>query len=426
MTSGTPIRNPGGAPIRNPESCRPYRLRSLMRSYGLRQRDIRIEQPAGFGRAGVMSAATFSLLVNRHIWPKSPTRDCIEASVREALQKAGANDDEIAGAWEIDHTFDPTDDKAIPRTSYAYQKPSAPAVPVPESDPFQFPEPEMLSATARQTFNITRHPFLDDIQGPQDLFLSKDQRYIRESMYQAAKHGGFLAVIGESGSGKSTLRRDLLERIRRDNESIVIIQPQTVDKTELTSEHICDAIVSDLSIESPKLSKEAKARHAKRILSDSARAGNANVLIIEEAHDLKISTLKFLKRFWELEDGFKKLLGIILVGQPELGKMLNERTNYAAREVIRRCEVAHLNPLNGNLEDYLTLKFKRVGMKLDEVFAGNAFDAIRARLTFRAQGSNEVESHVYPLVVHNLVITCLNRAADLGMDRIDADLVGKV
>lgn len=284
----------------------------------------------------------------------------------------------------------------------------------------------MLSANAREAFGITRHPFQDDVQCSKDLFLSLAQRYIRESMYQAVKHGGFLAVVGESGSGKSTLRRDLIERIRRDNEPIIILQPQTIDKKVLTAAHICDAIITDLSTEKPRIGMEAKARQVQRILASSARGGNSHGLIIEEAHDLSVPTLKYLKRFWELEDGFKKLLGIVLIGQPELGDVLDERKNYAAREVIRRCEVARLKSLNGDLEKYLELKLTRVGLKMEDVFEKNAFDAIRSRLTRKRQGSNELEVNVYPLIVNNLVINCMNRAAELGMARIDADLISKV
>jgi type II secretory pathway predicted ATPase ExeA len=44
-----------------------------------------------------------------------------------------------------------------------------------------------------------------------------------------------------------------------------------------------------------------------KILTNSSRAGYSHVLMIEEAHDLAVTTLKYLKRFWELEDGYKKL-----------------------------------------------------------------------------------------------------------------------
>lgn len=205
-----------------------------------------------------------------------------------------------------------------------------------------------------------------------------------------------------------------------------MIQPQNFDKTTLTAAHICDAIVADMSLEAPKLSLEAKARQVQRILAESSRAGTTHALMIEEAHDLNVSTLKYLKRFWEMEDGFRKLLGIILVGQPELGHKLDEQRNPGAREVIRRCEVAHLKPLNGNLEDYLRLKLKRIGSAPEALFEPDAYDAIRARLTQRDQRTGEVTSQLYPLVVQNLVVKCLNQAVELGLTKISAQLVGRV
>ncbi len=280
----------------------------------------------------------------------------------------------------------------------------------------------MLSRQAIDHFGLTGHPFQDDVQGPDDVFLSTEQRYIRETLWYGARNAGFIAVVGESGSGKTTLRRDLIERITREDEAITVIQPQTVDKTCLSAGHICDAIIHDMSSETPKQSLEAKARQVRRILVDSSRAGNRHVLIIEEAHDLRVQTLKYLKRFAELEDGFRKLLGIILVGQPELGLKLDERRNFEAREVIRRCEVATLEPLNGNLRDYLALKFRRVGCDIDRVLATDAFDAIRDRLTLAARG-RVGESYCYPLVVHNLLARAMNNAADLGYAYIDAEQI---
>ena len=175
-----------------------------------------------------------------------------------------------------------------------------------------------------------------------------------------------------------------------------------------------------------KQSLEAKGRQLTRLLTGGSRAGNAHVLIIEEAHDLTIPVLKYLKRFWELEDGFKKLLAIILIGQPELKDKLDLRVNWEAREVINRCEIAELLPLNGDMEKYLELKFKRVGKKLTEVFNKEAFDAIRDRLTLKRRGTSNTESMHYPLVVNNTVVKAMNLAADIGAPKIDADIIKEV
>ena len=399
----------------------PYRLHTLLRQERIPLAELRALLPveAGSNRGQPMAANVFSQLLVQRRWPKSTAAQTIVDRTAEFLRERGFSKADIASAWKVDG--DQVDaGPPLDREPQAVRTPAAP------QDTFQLPEAEMLSQTARERFGIARHPFVDDVQGPQDVYLSKDQIYIRESMYYAAKHGGFVAVIGESGSGKSTLRRDLLERIKRDEEPIIAINPQTIDKRVLTAAHICDAIIADLSTEAPRLSLEAKARQVQRILASSARTGVSHVLIIEEAHDLSVATLKYLKRFWELEDGFKKLLGIILIGQPELGDRLDERRNYDAREVIRRCEVARLKPLNGNLEEYLALKLKRVGVRPEDLFEKDAFDAIRARLTRRRHGTNEVESQLYPLVVQNLVVRCLNQCIELGFPKISAKLVERV
>lgn len=412
-----------GRALSSKESTAPFRLRAILLSHRIEQKDLRrrLRFTAGKRAGQELAATTLSTLITRREWPVTIEPDSIKQATEQLLRERGVSEEEIQTAWDIDGEVDAQAESSKPRKSTWSNANSEPDEP-----PFDLPESEMLSPATREHFGLPRHPFMDDVQGPQDVYLSKEQRYIRESMYYASKHAGLLAIIGESGSGKSTLRRDLVDRIRRDNEPITIIQPQTVDKTQLTASHICDAIIADLSQDKPKLSLEAKARQIQRILTDSARVGNNHVLIIEEAHDLSNATLKYLKRFWEMEDGFKKLIGIVIVGQPELSDRLNEQRNPDLREFIRRCEVATLKSLNGNLEEYLTLKFKRVGRVLDDIFEKDAFDAIRARLTRRRPNSPQVESHLYPLVVQNLIVKAMNQCVELGLAKISGELVGRV
>jgi type II secretory pathway predicted ATPase ExeA len=175
--------------------------------------------------------------------------------------------------------------------------------------------------------------------------------------------------------------------------------------------------------EKPKATLEAKGRQLHKLLRDSRRSGFSHVLIIEEAHGLAVPTLKHLKRFFELEDGFKKLISIVLIGQTELKNKLSERAPDV-REVVQRCEVVELPPLDSQLESYLRFKFERVGKALDSVFEKDAFDAIRGRLIFtKSNKERETISLMYPLMVNNLVTTALNSAAALGFPKISADLI---
>lgn len=368
-----------------------------------------------------MASTTLSLLLTQQVWPTTLPRADIETAVAGLLAERGVPQEEIETAWDIG-AADAQDRSHSPRAD----RPNANSNPVGAA--YEPQETEMLSASAREHFKLPSHPFIDDVQGPADVYLSRDQRYIRESMYYAAKHAGYLAVIGDSGSGKSTLRRDLLDRIGRENQRILVIQPKTIDKRALTAAHICDAIVADLSREAPKLTLEAKARQVERILTSSSRAGNTHVIVIEEAHDLTIPAIKYTKRFWELEDGFKRLTGIILIGQTELDELLDEQLHPELREVVRRCEKAYIRSLDEHLEDYLQLKFKRLGLPVSDVIAPDAYDAIRQRLTRTRvkSGKREVYSEVLPLVVHNLLVRAMNAAVEIGMPRVDAALIGRI
>ncbi len=415
-------------PRSSDESRSPYRLDAILRKYGISQMDLcrAVTFETGRRAGQPLASSTISALIIRRVWPRTASVDGIKRQVEAYLATRNVSAADIAQIW-----IAPDGEQDAPPVDRSLLRPDLtpalnPATPAAPHDDFALPEAEMLTPNARAHFNIARHPFIDDVQSAADVYLSKDQRYIRESMYYAAKHGGFVAIIGESGSGKSTLRRDLAERIRVNAEPITVIQPQCIDKCALNAAHICDAIIADISTEKPKQSLEAKARQIQRILAASARTGASHVLIIEEAHDLAITTLKYLKRFWELEDGFRKLVGIVLIGQPELADKLDEQRNPDAREVIRRIEVARLKPLNGNLEEYLALKFKRVGLALDDVFEKDAYDAIRTRLTRRRPNTTSVESHLYPLTVHNAICKALNAAAELGLPKVSAELIGKV
>lgn len=365
-----------------------------------------------------LSEAAASLLINWNTWPKNTPPESIKQQTEAWLLANGVPQEELTGLWSVD-----------PADRYRGRHPdgvhigqgSGPRLKLvpPEFEPM---EVAMLSPAAKRHFKLFRDPFQDDVNGPDDVYFSAEQRYVMEAMWQTAKHGGFIAVAGESGSGKSTLRKMLVERMR--GQPIRMIFPRAVDKTRLTTGNICKAIINDIAPgETAKSDLEAQARQVEKLLLASARADYSHVLVIEEAHDLTISTLKYLKRFYELEDGFRKLLSIILIGQPELKDKLDERRHPEAREVIRRCEIAELLPLNSNLEEYLAHKLKRISADPAAIFAADAYDAIRARWTKSKSGSKDVLSQLYPLVVNNTVTRAMNRAAEIGVPLITGDLI---
>lgn len=292
---------------------------------------------------------------------------------------------------------------------------------------------QTLTPQARKHFSLFRDPFSEEsMQSADDVFMTSDIRYVRESLWAAARFGGFAAVVGESGAGKSTLRRDLLERIARENEQVIVIEPYVLGMEDndrkgktLKAGSIAEACVSTVNpLDRPKSSPEARYRQLHRILRDSSRAGNRHLLVIEEAHGLPLPTLKHLKRFWELEDGFRKLLGIVLIGQPELRMKLSE-TNPEVREVTQRIELIELLPLGDDLEAYLKHKFQRVGIDVGNIINADGVAAMRGRMTVDA-GKRGTVSLLYPLAVNNFLTAAMNMAAGLGVPVVNASVVKEV
>jgi type II secretory pathway predicted ATPase ExeA len=148
--------------------------------------------------------------------------------------------------------------------------------------------------------------------------------------------------------------------------------------------------------------------------------------MIEEAHDLSIQTLKYLKRFWEMEDGFKKLLAIVLIGQVEMKAKLDESRNWEAREIIRRMEILELEPLDGkDIGEYLNLKFRRLNKERNSVFTDDACEALARKLQ-RQTRNGIVYSVAYPLLINNWARKAMNLAASIKVKLVDADVVNSL
>ncbi|MBB4845013.1 type II secretory pathway predicted ATPase ExeA [Paucibacter oligotrophus] len=291
---------------------------------------------------------------------------------------------------------------------------------------------QSLTPEAREHFRLPRSPFVDDVQTPDDVFQSPSVRYVRAALMDAANHHGFIAVVGESGAGKSTLAEDLEERIKAAGREVLVIRPYVLAMEQndakgktLKSSHIAEAIAAALDPQlKVKSSPEARFAQVHALLKASRRAGRRHLLLIEEAHCLPTATLKHLKRFLELKDGMQRLLGVALIAQPELRDRLGSQ-NAEVREVMQRCEIVELSPLDADLEGYLRHKFARFDLKFEDVFAADAADAIRARLVHMPRGGKlgDARSICHPLVVNNLVSRAMNAAARAAWPQVDAQVI---
>jgi type II secretory pathway predicted ATPase ExeA len=287
-----------------------------------------------------------------------------------------------------------------------------------------------MSEKTRRHFGLSRDPF-GELDSAEDLYVSPDIRYVREALLTTAEHGGFMAVIGESGSGKSTLREDLLDRIARDQRPIDVVEPYVIGMEQVEARgtvlrvgHIASAIVRTLAPqESLRQDPDARVAQVHRVLRGRYEAGRRVVLVIEEAHAMPQPTLRHLKRLRELKQGFRSLLSVILIGQPELHLRLSE-SDPSVREVVQRVEIVTLDPLN-DPAPYLSHRLRRIGVDLGQIAEPAAMEAIRSRLVIERRGRPGAErvSLLHPLAIGNLFSAAANLAAEVGAPKITADAV---
>ncbi len=381
----------------------PIKLQEVLKKYGISQRtackDLGINQ------------STFNQTCKKGYIPGHTEDDWMQyrLKIEQYLYGCGVLVELIEQIWEPTSERGPMPDKRIKQRDYIDW------------------EVEMVTHETMKHFKIFRNPFLADIQSKKDVYLSQQHRYVKEAMLDAAYNGGFVAVVGEVGSGKTVMRELVFDQILRDDR-VTIIFPQAINKKRMTSYHIAEAIIRDVAVEvTSPASQELQGGLVKKLLLERFKAGRRFVLVLEEAHDMRLATIKELKRFLEMRDGLSPILGIILIGQPELREKFDERRSYDIREVIRRCVIADLEPFSEyDMEKYLTLKFKRIGSDLGKVISPDGLKALAERLIIRDRYGKLVESRIYPLLVNLYSSKAMNLAAEMGEELVNAEVVAAI
>lgn len=397
------------------------KLKKTLAACGRKQTDLA-------KRCGV-STATIAQIINHNKWPKHKPESELKLSILQFL-----------------NIFKPTDLSVFEeeverlRSNTAAQDCSTQTSEnhnLSQEDLTMLLRKNRLLQEARAHFKLPRDPFTDEMREDADVFLSDSIRYVRAAMRQTAEWGGMMAVVGESGGGKSTLRQDLEDWVATHNKKITIISPFSElgmegDKPTgkaLKAQNIIESVIKTLNpLAAIRGSAEARARQMHKMLSESAQVGYKHVLVIEEAHRLAIPTIKHLKQFYELQDGFKKLISVIIIGQTELEARLSE-FNPEIREVVQRCELVRLPALDDDLEAYIQHKFSRINVDYKTILDESAIDEMRSRLrtsVTEGRGSTravKTYSLCYPLAVNNLLSGAMNLAVSVCEPVVTGELI---
>lgn len=171
----------------------------------------------------------------------------------------------------------------------------------------------------QQFFGLSEPPFSIAVN-PRYLFMSARHRdALAHLLYGVGSGGGFILLTGEVGTGKTTLNRCLLEQLPEATDIAIILNPA------LSAVELLAAVCDELEIAYPEGTTSLKvltdALH--RFLLANHQRDRRTVLMIDEAQHLAFDVLEQIRLLTNLETDDRKLLQIILTGQPELAAMLS-------------------------------------------------------------------------------------------------------
>lgn len=188
-------------------------------------------------------------------------------------------------------------------------------------------------------FHLQETPF-SIAPNPHYLYMSQQHNEaLAHLVYGVGRDGGFVLLTGEVGTGKTTVCRCFLEQIPDDTDVAFVLNPK------LQVEELLATICDELSI--PYIGDSISVKDyidcINGFLLRQHAQGRHTVLIIDEAQNLNSDVLEQIRLLTNLETHEKKLLQIILLGQPELQEMFRQpELRQLSQRVTARF---HLNAL---------------------------------------------------------------------------------
>ena len=189
-------------------------------------------------------------------------------------------------------------------------------------------------------FHFSEVPF-SIAPNPRYLYMSSRHREaLAHLLYGTDSGGGIVVLTGEVGTGKTTLCRCLLGQLPEHTDAALVVNPK------LTAHELLATICDELSIRYDRRKKSIKLLidAINHYLLAAHADGRHTVVVIDEAQQLAADVLEQLRLLTNLETDDKKLMQIVLLGQPELNGLLAQaHLRQLAQRITARY---HLRPLN--------------------------------------------------------------------------------
>ena len=219
----------------------------------------------------------------------------------------------------------------------------------------------------------------------------------------AARNGeGFIKITGEVGTGKTLLCRKFMGMLEETFVTAYIPNPYLEPRTLML------ALADELELQLPKdVDQHQMLKAITQRLVDLARDGRQVVLCLDEAQAIPVESLEALRLLTNLETEKRKLLQIVLFGQPELNMHLEMNS---IRQLAQRITFSyHLGPLSrDDIEYYLAHRLRIAGYTGSRLFTRGAVSRLYAA------------SHGVPRLVNILAHKALMVAYGQGKQQVSA------
>lgn len=269
----------------------------------------------------------------------------------------------------------------------------------------------MLDPGILEHFNLKRDPFTDEFDDARGIFLFEAHATADAMIWQAALHHGFIAIVGGYGSGKTTLVRRAIADIRERHANVTLIECPTTSVDKLSDSGLMELLLLELSPgTSIPMSRIRRGVELGRALKTLHAQKRVCTLVIDEAHRLGIPGFRALKGLYEYTSDARRLLGIILVGQPPLSDTLK---NVHIPDVAARCEVVRLDGMGQETKLYLDWKLRMAGRNTADLFDVPAIETLTTHLNGSAT----------PLAINNVVTKAMRIATWTAQPVVSADIV---
>src|SRR5580700_5572573 len=211
-------------------------------------------------------------------------------------------------------------------------------------------------------FGLTSTPFN---LSPDPSFLYRSAQHeeaLASLIYGVQSRKGFIVLTGEVGTGKTTMLECLRDHLTAHRTPFAYIF-----NSRLTPEQFFEMIAYDFDLQCNRNSKTEVLFALNTRLIQRANQNQTNVLIVDEAQNLDWAVLEEIRLLGNLETRRGKMLQIILAGQPELGRRLEEREYRQLKQRIAlRCQ---LRPFDAaETGNYIGARLTRAGLRDQRVF----------------------------------------------------------